>query len=116
VVVYVILRGAQPEVTVLLSGQGADEVLGGYRVHLAHRLSRYLAHVPGPMRRTFARNLLPFLHRHAAALPFVHPGLLLAFCRFYEKLQAAADMRAEQQYSGLRSYYAAGVLQGFISD
>src|SRR5437588_303024 len=105
---YLICRAAKPEVRVLLSGQGADEVLGGYRVHLTHRLSRYLAHVPGPMRRTFARNLLPFLHRHAAALPFVHPGLLLAFCRFYEKLQAAADMPAEQQYSALRSYYAAG--------
>ncbi|PYX63265.1 MAG: asparagine synthase (glutamine-hydrolyzing) [Acidobacteria bacterium] len=113
---YLICRAAKPEVTVLLSGQGADEVLGGYRVHLAHRLSRYLAHVPGPMRRTFARNLLPFLHRHAAALPFVHPGLLLAFCRFYEKLQAAADMPAEQQYSALRSYYAAGALQDLLSD
>jgi len=112
---YLICRAAKPEVTVLLSGQGADEVLGGYRVHLAQRMSQALAHVPGVLRRNFGR-LLPFVQEHGSALPFVHPGLLLAFCRFSQKLAQASEMSANQRYGFLRSYFTADMLRCLLVD
>src|SRR5262249_9007298 len=39
---YLICELAKPEVTVLLSGQGGDEIFAGYRVHLTPQISRWL--------------------------------------------------------------------------
>ncbi len=41
---------AASEVTVALSGQGADELLGGYRKHRAAAIAGAWSRVPGPMR------------------------------------------------------------------
>ncbi len=43
---------AAKHVTVALSGQGADELLGGYRKHRAASLATTWKRVPGPLRRT----------------------------------------------------------------
>jgi asparagine synthase (glutamine-hydrolysing) len=63
-------EGAARRVKVVLTGEGADEVLGGYLWFLIDRLSRPLAALPGPLRRAvllaplgparraFARRLL----------------------------------------------------------
>ena len=112
---YLICRTAKPEVTVLLSGQGADEILGGYRVHMANRTARYLAMVPAPLRRTLVRNFVRFLERHASQVPFVHPGLLLAACRFSKKLNQAADLPDGERYAFLRSYFTPEGLSSLLS-
>jgi len=112
---YLISRAAKPEVTVLMSGQGADEVLGGYRVHIAQRLTRALARMPHSLRRAFA-SFLPLLKKSSAHIPFVHPGLLLAFCRFSEKMQHATELPIEEQYSFFRSYFTNDMLHGLYSE
>lgn len=43
---------AAQHVTVALSGQGADELLGGYRKHRAAKIAAAWQRVPGPVRRT----------------------------------------------------------------
>lgn len=46
---------ASKHVTVALSGQGADELLGGYSRHRAAAAIRYWNGLPGPLRRGLAR-------------------------------------------------------------
>ena len=47
-------RLARQSVTVALSGQGADEMLGGYRKHQIAAAGGYLARLPAPLRRGLA--------------------------------------------------------------
>lgn len=101
---YLICNAAKPEVTVLLSGQGSDEIFGGYRVHHAHRLSRHLARLPRGVRNAFA-GTLSSLQKRGVRIPFAHPGLVLAFCRFSQKMQKASDLADPDRYAFLRSYF-----------
>ena len=47
---------ASRHVTVALSGQGADELLGGYMKHQAASLCAAWARMPSPLRRAGARG------------------------------------------------------------
>src|SRR2546421_729078 len=52
-------RLARESVTVALSGQGADELLGGYRKHQIARLGGHLARLPSPLRSAVAALASP---------------------------------------------------------
>ena len=47
-------RLARESVTVALSGQGADELLGGYRKHQVARVGGHVARLPAPLRNALA--------------------------------------------------------------
>ncbi|MEW6219530.1 MAG: asparagine synthase (glutamine-hydrolyzing) [Thermodesulfobacteriota bacterium] len=52
--IYHICRLASPKVTVLLSGEGADETLGGYETYQARHLSPLYSWLPAPIQRGLA--------------------------------------------------------------
>jgi len=60
--VWFLSKLCRRQVTVALSGEGADELFGGYITYQADRLARWMQGVPAPLRRAAlvaARRLLP---------------------------------------------------------
>ncbi len=112
---YLICKAAKPEVTVLLSGQGGDELLGGYRVHLALKLTRMLRKLPRSAREVVLPGLLRFLAGHKESVPGIAPGLTSAFSRYASKLLRIAGQSEEDQYASLRSYFSADDLSVLFS-
>jgi len=101
---YLISRAAAPEVTVLLSGQGADEVLSGYRVHRVHKMAAWLRLIPRTMREEAAPALLKWISVRKDKAMGIPPGLLLAACRYSDKVLRTAGMEPAEQYAAFRSY------------
>lgn len=113
---YLICKAAREELTVLLSGQGGDEVFGGYRVHLTDRLAAPLRLAPGPLRRRAllpAWDLLPSLRN---CIPGMTSGKVMAFHRYGRKLIAGAAYDRTKGFVFHRSYYAPGEQQSLYTD
>jgi asparagine synthase (glutamine-hydrolysing) len=102
-----ISRAASGPVKVLLSGQGADEVFAGYRVHYA----AHLAGLVGPLVTGAAGRwvsagigLIPGLPMNLVGVPV---GKRLAAHRYLRQLVEVATLPPVERYVALRSYYAA---------
>lgn len=101
---YLISLAARPDVKVLLSGQGADEVFAGYRLHMAHRLAEVVSRVPPPLRNRPGAATLSLLLFLKDRVPGVRPGFLMAAHRFLEKILVNASVPPDERYILGRSY------------
>jgi asparagine synthase (glutamine-hydrolysing) len=103
---YLISEAARPEVKVLLSGQGADEIFAGYRVQAMSDWADRAGHIPSFVRRKVVTPLvdsLPAVSRHVP--PGAHPGLMLAGHRYLTKMLSGVDLPRNERYVMYRSYY-----------
>jgi asparagine synthase (glutamine-hydrolysing) len=101
---YLICSAARPDLKVLLSGQGADEVFAGYRVHMSHILAEYLGRVPSALRNPSLAVMLNLMKATKNYIPGVHSGLLMAAHRFLEKLRDNTLLEPEDRYIASRTY------------
>jgi len=91
---YLIARRAREDGTVvLLSGQGADELFGGYRRHTAGRLLAALDILPGPARRA--------LSAVGRAIPGARPGHAGALLRRARKALEAIGGGFDERFLAL---------------
>ncbi|MBI3666538.1 MAG: hypothetical protein HY236_10010 [Acidobacteria bacterium] len=89
---YLICRQARQDgAVVLLSGQGADELLGGYRRHLAPLLNARLGWLPAPLRDAVGRA--------AGRLPAGRPGRLGGVLRRMRKMLSPLGRPPLEQFA-----------------
>ena len=92
---YLVSKFAREEVSVALTGDGGDELFGGYnRYAIADTLWKRAALVPLPIRRTLGRVLTKFSPGELDRLARILKGLLPGYLQTGERIQKGAEVLA----------------------
>jgi asparagine synthase (glutamine-hydrolysing) len=103
---YLVSKFAREDVTVILSGVGGDEILGGYRRYLGDHLHRRFAMLPEWLQQLAVRT--------SSRLPSDRHSRLLNLARYAKAFLATADLPPEERYSAFLQVYARGELDELL--
>lgn len=107
--IYALSRLSKQSVTVVLTGEGSDELFGGYPRYRIPQLATYARLVPGPVRRLAASitadHRLAKLDRYAAA----HPDDSILFNASYNRPETVAALCP--RVSAFASPYRSGLVE-----
>ena len=96
--IYLVSKMAKEYVTVILSGTGGDDILGGYRRYFADRLAEYYLKVPG-----FVNNLI---HKIVNELPVSRTSIGGEYLLLMKKFIDCAPLAPEIRYISLVSFFS----------
>jgi asparagine synthase (glutamine-hydrolysing) len=95
---YLICREARQTLTVMLNGQGADEIFGGYPRHQAVRYADFYNRLPGAVRHQLVPRVLGSLRAAGA-------GRLTTLVRNAKKLTRSAELPFQERYLGYLTHF-----------
>jgi asparagine synthase (glutamine-hydrolysing) len=115
--VYYLSRFARERVKVVLSGEGGDEIFGGYETYVASKLAHWYRQLPEPLARTVIPALvrrLPVSHRRLSfdykAKRFVQGALLPAALAHLSWKEIFSDEAKSVLYARGNGHLATGTL------
>jgi asparagine synthase (glutamine-hydrolysing) len=112
---WLISREAKPSSTVLLSGQGGDELFAGYRVHLVNKFPKWTRLLSANLRQKLLISPIEALSRNVNRIPGISPGLVLAYCRYSARALRLSGLTPPEQFAGMRSYMGTEALENLLS-
>ncbi len=99
---FFIAREARKHVKVVLSGEGADELFGGYTIYREPLSLKPFDYVPGPLRRSLGKASRP-LPEGMRGKSLLHRGSLTLEDRYYGNARSFSDDQLRTVLPGFRA-------------
>jgi asparagine synthase (glutamine-hydrolysing) len=98
---FFVAREARKHVKVVLSGEGADELFGGYTIYREPLSLKPFDYLPGPLRRSMGTLSKP-LPDGMRGKSLLHRGSLTLEQRYYGNARSFSDVQLREVLSGFR--------------